>query len=321
MTETQAPYIDWVRIKGYGCIQDVALRLTPLHALIGPNDSGKSTILRALQERVGPVGRGFLRVPMEVALTRSDRPGEASVYGPIAPMGSGAGLGFASGRDLHFQGSRFLRLDPDSMRTATPPIVSAAALEFYDERGLGLASVIGAILERDRERFIAIEAELKTLFPSLHAIQPLTDAEKNKILYFRMTNGASIEPEKASEGLLYALAFLVLKAMDRVSLLLIDEPENGLHPARIAEVVKVLRKLSETTQVLLATHSPLVINELEATEVSVITRSADSGTCAHLLAETPNFAERSEVYNNGDLWVSYSNGLDEKPLLEGGPRP
>jgi hypothetical protein len=34
---------------GYGCLKDVRLKLGGLHALIGPNDSGKSTILRALR--------------------------------------------------------------------------------------------------------------------------------------------------------------------------------------------------------------------------------------------------------------------------------
>ena len=36
--------------KNYGCLRDVNIAsLTPLHAFIGPNDSGKSTILRAVR--------------------------------------------------------------------------------------------------------------------------------------------------------------------------------------------------------------------------------------------------------------------------------
>ena len=36
-------------IENYGCIKKATFALTPLHALIGPNDSGKSTTLRALR--------------------------------------------------------------------------------------------------------------------------------------------------------------------------------------------------------------------------------------------------------------------------------
>lgn len=42
------PYVEELHIQDYGCIRDATFRLTPLHALIGPNDSGKSTVLRAL---------------------------------------------------------------------------------------------------------------------------------------------------------------------------------------------------------------------------------------------------------------------------------
>ncbi len=45
----ERPFINRLRIQNYGCIKDATFELTPLHALIGPNDSGKSTVLRALR--------------------------------------------------------------------------------------------------------------------------------------------------------------------------------------------------------------------------------------------------------------------------------
>jgi len=36
----------------YACLKDVSLTLTPLHALVGPNDSGKTTLLNAILEAV-----------------------------------------------------------------------------------------------------------------------------------------------------------------------------------------------------------------------------------------------------------------------------
>ncbi|NJN00385.1 MAG: ATP-binding protein, partial [Aquincola sp.] len=66
-----------------------------------------------------------------------------------------------------------------------------------------------------------------------------------------------------SEGMLYWLAFAIVEHLSAPQVLLIEEPENGLHPSRIREVVRILRKISESTQVILATHSPLVINELQ----------------------------------------------------------
>lgn len=102
-------------------------------------------------------------------------------------------------------------------------------------------------------------------------------------------------------------------------ILLIEEPETGLHPSRIADVMRVLREISTTRQVILATHSPLVINELQPHEVSVVTRDGDRGTIVTPIASTPKFAERSKVYQLGELWLAYCNGDDEAPLLNGTP--
>ena len=109
-----------------------------------------------------------------------------------------------------------------------------------------------------------------------------------------------------------------LQYLDPVAMLLVEEPENGLHPARIADVMKILREISRTTQVVLATHSPLVINEMRGDEVTLVTRDPDQGTQVRRLSDTPNFAERSKVYALGELWLSYANGVDEAPLLADG---
>jgi AAA15 family ATPase/GTPase len=52
---SETPYITRFRVENFGCIQDCELKLTRLHALVGPNDSGKSTLLRALM-----LGQEFL---------------------------------------------------------------------------------------------------------------------------------------------------------------------------------------------------------------------------------------------------------------------
>lgn len=43
------PYIKRVRVQDFGCVKDATLEFTRLHALIGPNDSGKTTLLRAVR--------------------------------------------------------------------------------------------------------------------------------------------------------------------------------------------------------------------------------------------------------------------------------
>jgi predicted ATPase len=44
-----AGFLTELHVQGYACLKDVKCTLTPLHAFIGPNDSGKSTLLRAVE--------------------------------------------------------------------------------------------------------------------------------------------------------------------------------------------------------------------------------------------------------------------------------
>jgi predicted ATPase len=124
-----------------------------------------------------------------------------------------------------------------------------------------------------------------------------------------------VSASEMSEGLLYFLGFAALQYCGS-SLLLVEEPENGLHPSRIRDVMEILRKISESVQVVIATHSPLVINELKPNEVTVVTRD-ESGTHCKPIGETPGFADPSKIYALGELWLSYANGKDEAPLLKG----
>ena len=135
-----------------------------------------------------------------------------------------------------------------------------------------------------------------------------------------LTDRTRVRAAHISTGLLYYLAFAALpEAFGAVSTILLEEPENGLHPARIKQVMAVLRAFTENhqAQVVLTTHSPLVVNELRANEVSVVTRpSLEEGTQVRPIEESANFAKRSEVYSLGELWLSYADGELETALFD-----
>jgi predicted ATPase len=133
-----------------------------------------------------------------------------------------------------------------------------------------------------------------------------------------LKDGKEISASEMSEGLLYFLGFAALQYCGS-SLLLVEEPENGLHPSRIRDVMDILRRISDTAQVVIATHSPLVINEMQPAEVTVVTRG-EGGTLCTPIAKTQGFQDRFKVYALGELWLSYANGKDEAPLLHGGAR-
>lgn len=56
------------------------------------------------------------------------------------------------------------------------------------------------------------------------------------------------------------------------AILLLDEVEHGLEPHRLRHLLRLLRDDPEVGQVLLTSHSPIAIEELEAQELSVVRR-------------------------------------------------
>jgi energy-coupling factor transporter ATP-binding protein EcfA2 len=341
-----AGMIHTLRAKNYGCLLDVTATLTPLHAFIGPNDSGKSTLLRAIRtvfhlvkgnakDSVFELGLDLDSPGSLIGVTFADElsyeisvePNRKIRRTPDLDQSYSSTLGAPTEPKSvavlrrHLEGVRLLRLDPDALRRPSNLISSGAKVDFFDERGTGLPAVYDAIIDRDVEVFIKVLNEVRSLFGSVAKLGLTTIGSSGaiqKALQATLIDGRMINAALMSEGLLYYLAFAAVSHLDPVSAILVEEPENGLHPARIAEVVKILRAISEAgIQVVMATHSPLVVNELSPDEVSVVTRTTEKGTQVKRIKDTPDFEARSKVYALGELWIAYANGEDEAPLLEG----
>jgi ABC-type uncharacterized transport system ATPase subunit len=326
---TPRPYVERLRVRSFRCIKEVDFLLTPLHALIGPNDSGKSMLLEA-------IGSFSTDAPVdaesEITIFWKDRALTRLAYDSVAHGVSATSKEVKELRALQRQflalddlikivaPARLLRLDPDAMREPTNLIAHGSPLE-YSARGQGLAAVYDALLSRRLDAFLEISKRFTTLFPTAKSIQLTNPTSTTKALGVELTDGRSVGAAQLSEGMLYWLAFAALPYLTPTPIILIEEPENGLHPSRIGEVMGVLREISNTSQVIIATHHPLVINELQPDEVTLITRTPERGTIATPLSKTKNFAQRSKVYALGELWLNYADGELESDLVAGSTIP
>ena len=326
------PHIESLTVERYGCVQKCTVALTPLHALVGPNDSGKSTLLTALAtmgawatrmdeperiaardalttrfERGGDGARlavkagGFewdVGVVGKQATERLPGGGGGSRVGrgtPIVSRVFGENIGHADRDTLRtaLQGLTVLRLDPDALRRPAALIPEGQPVRLRDDRGTGLPGVLDALQARNADTIAELNARMRALFPTFKSLRLRNTSTHEKALGITLQDGVEVGADEMSEGMLYFLALATLEYIDATPLVLIEEPENGLHPARIAEVMRLFRRLSERTQMVLATHSPLVVNELEGHEISVVTRPPDRGTQVVRLSDTPGYAMRA----------------------------
>lgn len=110
-----------------------------------------------------------------------------------------------------------------------------------------------------------------------------------------------------------ALATLFLQPIAlRPSVILVDEPELGLHPYAITMLASLVRQASVSTQVILSTQSPLLLDHFDPHEVLVADR-VDGGTSLHRL-EAERLQSWLEDYSLGQLWEK--NELGGRPAAE-----
>ena len=100
------------------------------------------------------------------------------------------------------------------------------------------------------------------------------------------------------------LAILYLPEPPRV--LLIEEPENGIHPARLKEIIRILKQLvseQSHTQVLMTTHSPFVLSEFTPEEVTLCQRGDDGAVQVRRLSESQSVRDLANVFSLGEIWT------------------
>jgi predicted ATPase len=94
------------------------------------------------------------------------------------------------------------------------------------------------------------------------------------------------------------------------SVIVIDEPELGLHPFAIGQLAALVRAAATKAQVILATQSVTLLDQFDASEVIVANRSNGESTFDRLPESA--LTEWKQEYSLGELWL--------KNVLGGRPR-
>ena len=136
--------------------------------------------------------------------------------------------------------------------------------------------------------------------------------ESDAMLYCEeeWVNGEKIEIDARgmSDGTLRFIAIVVALLTGKAgSLLVIEEVDNGLHPSRSQELVKVLKELGEKSRIdiICTTHNPVLIDTLGNDMIpfiSYVTRSEQTGcSVIELLEDKQNLAKLMANGSVGDL--------------------
>jgi predicted ATPase len=152
---------------------------------------------------------------------------------------------------------RFLRLGMAALRE---PSERSASTRMTSD-GANLSTALAALPEEARAH---IRADLVTLVPGLKTLQ-VTERADEFGFEATFSDGQHYSQRVLSDGTLRLVALLtVLHSSDPGALILYEEPENGLHPGRLRDLLRWLRELAEQDdalpiQTLMNGHSPAIV--------------------------------------------------------------
>jgi hypothetical protein len=197
-----------------------------------------------------------------------------------------------------------------SMRS--PGNADDAGLPMIAQNGSYVPSLFDYLLRQDRGRFDAATEALKGLIPGLSAINVGTPQPEERRLDLVLDEGLRLPADRASTGVRMLLAFVALAHHPMPPrVILLEEPENGVHPKRLEEIVRLLREITEgkhgahASQVILTTHSPYLLDyvSLETDQVLVFRRNPDGSRTAE-----PADPERLQIFRDefqlGEIWYN-----------------
>lgn len=178
-------------------------------------------------------------------------------------------------KNLLIEGVQQFMLNSLIIRKASPP----GQVRGFKTDGSNLPWVIESLQKKSPDNFQNWIDHLQTALPDIEDIRTVERPDdKHRYLVIRYRGGLDVPSWMASDGTLRLLA-LTLPAYlpDFTGVYLIEEPENGIHPRAVETVFQSLSSVYNA-QILLATHSPVILSMVDADKVLCFAKTPEGAT-------------------------------------------
>jgi predicted ATPase len=181
--------------------------------------------------------------------------------------------------------------------------------------GEGIAYALVDILHTDRKSFDELEDRLTQLVPNIKKISlPRGENQTFQLELIDRYSEHHIPASDVSDGTLRILAFLTaLYQEDTPSIICFEELENGVHPWLLHKMMELLKIVStegingKPVQILITTHSPLLLDYVEPYQVRAVELDHEGKTQVHALpTDSVRFQKALEAYDGAlsELWFT-----------------
>lgn len=323
-----------VHFRNFKALRSAAVRLEPFNLFIGPNGSGKTSLIQALlrlrtlaglpsvakalegtaRNVAGPEIEFQFAAPFQdVRVTLGCNSDELVcnllvVDHPPGPAGEAAWAELRT----KLQGIRAYLFDHYAMAL---PAKRSDGAELASNAG-NLAAVLAVRREKHLAAYQAFEADFCRILPEFAGLDCREAGEGRVELVARLAGRSEmIAADSLSQGTLYLLATLALAhAPVPPTVVCLEEADRGVHPRMLREVRDALYRLSHprdagmdrpAAQVITTTHSPYLLDQFKdhPEEVMLAHKHGQEATFSRL-SERTDLLDLMKEAHLGDLWYS-----------------
>jgi AAA15 family ATPase/GTPase len=175
-----------------------------------------------------------------------------------------------------------------------------SAFRDYRDHQLMVAMTKGNPLEE-------IVENLKAGVNSIDSISTEFDPSTGRRFIVFQSGEHKFRPDEVSDGTMKWLCLLVALLVPRSRVILLEEPENFMHPWMLQRFVGLIREQAKKTgvSVLMSSHSATILNSILVDELSLV-RQENGSTVIEVVYDKESVQEllRTSKFGLGDIWVS-----------------
>ena len=264
-------------------------------------------------------------VPVREEVSFWDKPLHPQPYvETLSRRGKEAGISASHGSKV----AGYVRQHLDSWRvfhfhdtSASSPMKKVADINdnrYMRPDGSNLAAFLYFLREREEAAYGFIRRTIQRVAPFFDDFQlepQRLNPDKIRLEWRHRNSEDYFDASSLSDGTLrfIALAALFLQPVAyQPSVILVDEPELGLHPYALSLLASLVKQASSTTQVILSTQSTLLLDHFQPEDVLVADRVGGGTQFTRLTSE--KLSNWLETYSLGELWEK--NEFGGRPGLE-----
>jgi predicted ATPase len=195
-------------------------------------------------------------------------------------------------------GVQRLALNSEALRRPSPP----GSPRTFRPDGSNLPWVVAELPEDRLRDWVSHVAQA---LPDLRGVATVERPEdRHRYLVLKYKTALEAPSWLVSDGTLRLLALTLLAYLPKLEgIYLVEEPENGIHPRAVEAALQSLASVYDA-QVLMATHSPVVLSLTRPEQLLCFARTPDGETDVVLGSEHPRLQSWQRDTDLGTLFAS-----------------